>query len=204
MGEGSHRPAHALEWAMMRRSLALVFALLPLIFCREALASLAFPLVIQEQLALKAAPECTLCHRTNEGERDTVVRPFGRTAMDKYGLTLINTAKLRTVLADMEKNGDDSDGDGDGDIAELRAGTNPNVPHGTEQDPGDVPRYGFFCASAPRQKGCICAGGAWLAGFLVVGLRISSRRSRRATPGAGENRFMGRRGKTCSRIATTT
>jgi hypothetical protein len=185
---------------MMRRP-ALVLVFLPLIFSREALASLPFPLVIQEQLSLKAAPACTLCHLADPGELGTVVRPFGQTAKDKYGLTLVNTGKLRTVIAEMEANGDDSDGDGDGDIAELRAGTDPNVPHGGQAD--DAPRYGCYCAAVPRQKGCIGAGSAWLAGFFLVGLRISSRRSRRATHGAEGNRFTGRRGRTCSRIATT-
>jgi hypothetical protein len=159
----------------MRRA-ALVLVLLPLVFSRETLASKAFPPVIQEQLSLKAAPECTLCHRTTDGELHTVVQPFGLTAMG-YGLTLINTAKLRTVIADMEANGDDSDGDGDGDIFELRNGTNPNVPHGAEQGPDDAPRYGFYCATARPGNTSRGAPAAWAAGFFFA-LFIAARRRR--------------------------
>jgi hypothetical protein len=163
--------------AMMRRA-ALVLVLLPLTFSREALASKNFPPFIQQQLRLPAAPECTLCHQTNEGELDTVVRPFGLTAR-KYGLIPINTGKLSTVIAEMEKNGDDSDGDGDGDIFELRNGTNPNIPHGAEQGPDDAPRYGLYCATVPGGHRSLGAPAAWAAGFFLAAWRASSRRGRR-------------------------
>jgi hypothetical protein len=163
----------------MRRA-ALVLVLLAPSFSREALASERFLTVIQE-LSSKATLECTVCHLTNEGKPGTVVRPFGRTAKDKYNLTFFaDDGTLKKIIADMEKNGDDSDGDGDGDIFELRSGTNPNIPHGADQAPDDAPRYGFFCATVPGRQGSLGVLSAWLAALIFAALHIASRRRRAA------------------------
>lgn len=108
----------------MTQRLALLLALaLP----ASALASPTYPPRIKSQLSMSVEPQCTLCHTTNTGGRGTVTTPFGRTAMNTYGLTSNNVNLLATVLQRMEADGVDSDGDGTGDIAELRAGRNPNV-----------------------------------------------------------------------------
>jgi hypothetical protein len=163
----------------MMRCAALVLFLLSLLFSREALASERFLPTIQ-QLSSKVVLECTLCHLTNYGERGTVRRPFGRTAMEKYNLTFFaDDGTLQKVIADMEKNGDDSDGDGDGDIFELRNGTNPNIPHGAEQGPDDAPRYGLYCAAIPARHGTRGTPAAWAAGFFVALFTAVRRRRRR-------------------------
>lgn len=53
---------------------ATVVALLP---ARAALASPDYPAVLEETLQMPCAPQCTVCHRDNNGGLGTVVQPFG-------------------------------------------------------------------------------------------------------------------------------
>lgn len=96
--------------------------------------------------------------------------PFG-TAMRSRGLTAYDDASVRTALDALEAEHKDSDGDGTPDIAELRAGTNPNAAAGEEVV---VPDYGCTIAG-----GRACPSGLqttyWLMGAAVA-IRLLRRR----------------------------
>lgn len=145
-----------------------------------ALASLSFPPVIQSELGLVKAPDCTLCHRTDAGGFGTVTRPFGRTMMSQLGLTAANTAALRSALSGADAAKFDSDDDGVSDIDELRMGTDPNVgTSGVEAAP-EVPLPQTGCALRANPSESPWSATAALV-VVVAGLALQSRRSGRAT-----------------------
>lgn len=89
-------------------------------------ASPVYPGTVKRTLGLQKIPQCTLCHQSLAGGTGTAVQPFAL-AVRERGLTgLSNIQKLQEVLAQLETEAVDTDGDGVGDIAELKAGTNPN------------------------------------------------------------------------------
>ncbi len=149
-------------------------ALLALLAPSAAFASPTYPPTIQAQLGLAQAPDCTLCHRDDVGGIGTVVRPFGRTMVERFGLTGgSTTAALRAALEGDDAEHVDSDGDGIADIDELRAGTNPNVgASGVEVAP-DVPLPETGCAFA----GASATGGTALLMLVGVGLVLARRRT---------------------------
>lgn len=156
--------------------LASAFALL--LIAPVARASETFPDVIKTELKLAEAPLCTVCHQTLIGGRMTITKPFGITLQTKYGLRQLDVTGLKNALAQMQMKNppDDSDGDGIGDIAELIAGTDPNVKTGeTAVDEG--PNYGCQCSTARTNRGFSAGALAWAAGAAIAGLR--ARRSRR-------------------------
>ena len=146
-----------------------------------AFASLSFPPVIQNQLALAKAPDCTLCHRSDAGGVGTVIRPFGRTMMTQFGLQSANLASLRAALSGSEAAQFDSDGDGTSDIEELRMGSDPNVGvSGVEAAP-EVPLPQTGCALGARSPGPSPAGGVAALAVGLLGLALMRRGSRHAT-----------------------
>ena len=86
-----------------------------------------YPEFVQSELGLAAAPECTLCHLTNEGQENTVRRPFGLQVLSHNGMGGGSRGSIRSALQAMEADGTDSDGDGRLDIPELQAGGDPNI-----------------------------------------------------------------------------
>ncbi|HEY0462960.1 MAG TPA: thrombospondin type 3 repeat-containing protein [Polyangiaceae bacterium] len=164
--------------SILRRTLQLSVVVAWTLFgASTALASITFPPVIQSELSLAGAPECTLCHRSDLGGVGTVVRPFGRTMMTQFGLMSGNIAALRAGLAGSEAAQLDSDGDGTSDIDELRMGSDPNVGVSGMEAAPEVPLPQTGCAlSAPSPTG----GGAALA-IVLLGLALRRRGSARAT-----------------------
>ena len=154
---------------MTRAVLRLSFAFVALLFSPVALASDPFPETVRAQLNLATAPLCTLCHETMIGGLGTVIKPFGVTVQKKYGATMQDIQGLRNALMQMQVNGDDSDEDGVSDIAELLAGTDPNVPTGGVAK--DERRYGCYCSSPGVRSDWSAAGAAWLSGFVLSGWR---------------------------------
>jgi uncharacterized protein (TIGR03382 family) len=109
-----------------------------------ALATPSFPGAIGANLGLATEPSCTLCHQ-GVTARGTVVTPFG-TAMREAGLVAYDEASLRNALTTLETQRADSNGDGEADIAQLRAGEDPNRTVGAGDQPQLLePRYG--CSS---------------------------------------------------------
>ena len=93
----------------------------------RAEASLNYPEAIQDHLGLTMLPECTLCHATELGGDGTVDEPFGLTANMLGAGGDNDTSSLIVALNQMQSRNTNSDGDFVGDVAELRAGTDPNV-----------------------------------------------------------------------------
>jgi hypothetical protein len=105
-------------------------------------ASPSFPGVVQVETSAVVA--CTLCHTDPGGGGGNVKQPVG-VALVSRGLFAGDDAGLVLALTQLEEDNTDSDGDGVSDVAELRAGLDPNVAGGTE--PAVNPQYGFGCSS---------------------------------------------------------
>jgi hypothetical protein len=112
------------------------------------LASPEYPGLLQDELDMPCAPQCTVCHRDTNGGTGTAITPFAVT-MREEGLRGGNQpARMRTALDGLTMGGYDSDGDGRSDIEELRDGANPN-------QPGDgllCAQYGCGSSVVPNQR----------------------------------------------------
>jgi MYXO-CTERM domain-containing protein len=159
---------------MISRALPVLLACL---LARSAFASPTYPAIIQSELQLMQAPDCTLCHRDDLGGAGTVIRPFGRTLMGHFQLTGGNNiAALKAALAGDEAQHSDSDGDGVGDIDELLMNTNPNVGVSGVETAPDVPLPETGCALA---HGAPSGGAAWGLTLAALSLFFARRRHSR-------------------------
>jgi hypothetical protein len=102
-----------------------------------AFASGQFPGLIQTKYGLAASPpqSCSLCHVNGITAVGTVNTPIG-TALRARGLMLLSDSSLMTALDQLAADAVDSDKDGVTDVAELMAGTNPNVADQSQTDGG--------------------------------------------------------------------
>lgn len=110
----------------LRRWLGLALSLAVLQHATLAGASEIYPATLQSWFSLDQEPACTLCHRDNDGEKDTVVRPFGRALMNAGATGSNNLAALESALQTLIDERTDSDGDGRADVQELAMGGDPN------------------------------------------------------------------------------
>ena len=103
-------------------------ALLLLVIAAPAFATDTFPATIQTKYGLSDLPPelCALCHTNGITGSGTVNTPIGR-ALRMRGLTANNAASLNAALDALATDAVDSDNDGVTDVAELMAGTSPNV-----------------------------------------------------------------------------
>jgi hypothetical protein len=135
---------------------AQVFPMASMVFTltSTAFATTSFPPVIRTELGLDAAPSCGLCHASTSGGGE-VTKAFGK-ATKAAGTVKFNDATLKAALTKLATDKTDSDGDGQGDIAELKAGTDPNV-----SNPGAVPTTTPPAAgSSSSSSGCTVAADA--------------------------------------------
>jgi hypothetical protein len=87
-----------------------------------------FPPAVQQNLALAAAPDCSICHTDgDQGGLGTVNTPFGKN-MRARGLVAFDANSLATALDQMASEDVNSAGDCLDDIDELKAGHDPNEP----------------------------------------------------------------------------
>lgn len=112
-----------------------------------ASASPTFPGVVQGELALAAAPECTLCHTTPSGGFGTANTAFA-TYMRSRGLRAGDAGSLRGALAASTAERRDSDNDGVSDLDELKRGADPNAAGADAVEP---PAYGCGGRVAARE-----------------------------------------------------
>jgi MYXO-CTERM domain-containing protein len=142
----------------------------------SSLASSSYPGEMASHLGGETRPpSCTVCHASNAGGFGTVTKAHGISLMDA-GLVAGSATSLQDALDALESAGTDSDGGGVADIAELRAGTDPNVADDDGGDGGDdgggddTLQYGF-CAATPAQ-------GGGLGGLFALGFALALRRRR--------------------------
>jgi hypothetical protein len=161
---------------LISHMLMLVAVLLVSLHAFTAFASPVYPITIQMQLGLARAPDCTLCHRDDNGGIGTVIRPFGRTMIERFGLTGgSNIAALKSAIEGDDAEHVDSDGDGVPDIDELRAGTDPNVGvSGIESSDVPLPETGCSVAIGAFTR----PGKVWLLGFLFAAVTLAWRERR--------------------------
>ena len=120
------------RWSRVAHGLALSLSVW--LWVPHAVASSEYPKDVQELVDIPCAPSCTLCHRDMTGGYGTVSKPFGLALMSA-GLSANDQQSLIDSLLAVGNSGVDSDGDGSGDIAELKAGNDPNSPGGGELCP---------------------------------------------------------------------
>jgi hypothetical protein len=159
----------------MIRASAIAIPAAVMLSALPASASPTYPEALAGQLELSCAPACTLCHDTMAGGSLTANQRFG-IAVRRLRLASGNTEQLLQVIAQLEANGTDSDGDGTGDVAELRAGGNPN-------DPDNAPLGCYTPPPADDEGGCAVSSvprGTVLP--LIAGLLIAAVMLRRRIP----------------------
>jgi hypothetical protein len=97
-----------------------------LLFLGVARASSIYPGVVESELSMPCAPQCTLCHTNNAGGGGTVTRDFGLAMMDRGLEGGSQRDLLKAALSQMETDAVDSNADGVTDIDALIAGEDPN------------------------------------------------------------------------------
>lgn len=154
----------------MKNGLFVAALLLHASLTEAASASVAYPALVERHFDIDALPapppSCTLCHSSDQGGNDTVVRPFGR-ALLNLGAEGNDASSLESALGQLERESIDSDRDGVSDVDELRTGDDPNVGSAETPDP---------LAGAPLpQTGCSLGGATtplpaalWLLGAALV------------------------------------
>ena len=155
-------------------------------------ASQAFPEDIKDELALSSKPDCTLCHRNNNGGNDTVKKPFGVELM-QLGAQGKSRGTLLGALRTYDRERYSVDGDTAPDVQELREGSNPNEPDAVGEGgaagvvpPGfdELPLPQTGCAVHRRSESTARRSGNDVLAPLVLGLALAiayavARRQRR-------------------------
>ena len=164
-----HRRRYLTRDDAVPRRLAGFGVLLAMVVAPSARASESYPTALEAALDMSCPPACTTCHTSSSGGELMANTPLGISAR-RAGLEYCNTRQLRDVIATLEANATDSDSDGVPDVAELRAGTDPNAAEGNLEC--YVPEPDEGCALAPRTASNRTHGGG------VVRFRARPRRSR--------------------------
>ncbi|MEN9800564.1 MAG: hypothetical protein RL653_4261 [Pseudomonadota bacterium] len=136
----------------------------------QAHASASFPSVAKDHLSLAQPPPCALCHTNGITGMGTVNTPVG-SALRAEGLQAGSDTSLTSALDALLSAGTDSDGDGTGDIAELKAGRNPNVADGNTADGGTPATDGGSSTGTtpPPKFGCGANAAPGAGGLLALG-----------------------------------
>jgi hypothetical protein len=124
-----------------------------------------FPGQIQSDLALSYQVPCSVCHIKGNTAASTPITPFALSLRSR-GLAG-ERSSLSTALARSEADGVDSDGDGTSDVAELRAGTDPNSSANASIVNDQEPGYGCG-GTAPHGRGATGLAGIFGLAWLFV------------------------------------
>jgi hypothetical protein len=112
-----------------------------LLLATSARAQQEYPGMLQDHLALKYPPPCSLCHAKGNTGTGTVTTPFGW-SMRGRGLVADEPQSVTKALDSLRDAHTDSDGDGAADVDELVAGTDPNSAGSIPIPNGEEPGYG--------------------------------------------------------------
>ncbi|MBX3128315.1 MAG: hypothetical protein KF718_16445 [Polyangiaceae bacterium] len=151
------------------RGALLILLLVPL----PALASPSYPGVVESELETACPPPCAVCHQDQNGGKGTAIKPVAESMIDQ-GLEGDDEASLRAALAGLDRDAVDTDGDGISDIAELKAGTDPNT---DGQAPICGPQYGCGARVCPSARFDFAA---WFVATLALAVAMARRRRRAA------------------------
>lgn len=124
-----------------------------------------FPGQIQSDLSLSYQVPCSVCHIKGNTGASTPIAAFALSLRSR-GLQG-EPSSLLTALSRSESDGVDSDGDGTPDIAELRAGTDPNSSANASIVNDQEPGYGCG-GSAPHGRSGPAAAGIFGLGWLLI------------------------------------
>jgi len=155
-----------------------LLGLLAVSLAPHAAASTSFPAALRSKLGLAQVPYppmgCQLCHQSDAGGLGTATKPFGRSLL-KAGAVGGSVPNLLKALDNLEADGTDSDHDGVSDIAELKAGKDPNVftsSTGMAPPPGeDIPLPETGCELAGLHGSSSIAWALLLGAVLSFGAR---------------------------------
>ena len=156
----------------MRKSMMCAFAGI-FFSAASANATPNFPPGIEQDLDLKTAPDCALCHTDgDQGGLGTVNTPFGKT-IRAQGVVAYDTASLQKALTQMEADEVNSAGACLDDIDELKSGGDPNeaAAPGSCGDGGSSETEsanGSGPASPSASSGCAIARASQNASFSAV------------------------------------
>ncbi|MET0790383.1 MAG: thrombospondin type 3 repeat-containing protein [Polyangiaceae bacterium] len=123
-----------------------------------------FPGRIQSHLGLTYQVPCSVCHIKGNVAASTPITAF---ALSLRSRGLEGESSLDNALNRSEQDGVDSDGDGTTDVAELRAGTDPNSSANANIDGDQEPGYGCG-GTAPHGRGAPAAMSIFGLGWLFV------------------------------------
>jgi hypothetical protein len=124
-----------------------------------------FPGEVARDLSLSYQVPCSVCHINDNTGSSTPITPLAL-SLRARGLTGDNSS-LTSAFAKLESDAVDSDGDGTTDVAELRAGTDPNSSANASIMNDQEPGYGCG-GTAPRGRSAPGAASALaLAWFLL-------------------------------------
>lgn len=154
----------------MRSNLWIPIAFLVLATPRLAAAIPDFPAKLQEYGKMPCAPQCTVCHRDNNGGIGTLIA-FGEAIGGTDSIDIDDPDSLKPALEELAASSEDTDGDGIIDVAELADGQNPNI-KGDSSLCG--PTYGCGATIAKSERTDWLA--ATVALFVSAGLVASWRR----------------------------
>lgn len=130
------------------KALLAVSLFIGLSWCSLAQAVEEFPGEIERDLTLTYQVPCSVCHIKGNTAASTPITPF---ALSLRSRGLEGVSSLSTAITRAEADGVDSDGDGTPDIAELRAGTDPNS--SANASIVNDPEPGYGCGgSAPKGR----------------------------------------------------
>ena len=136
----------------------------------SAAASPTYPGEVKSHLVLPSTPACGLCHSNGVTGIGTVNTPFGK-SLRADGAAAEDVGSLDKALDALKGAKTDSDGDGVDDIAELEAGTDPNVAGGEA-----APELGYGCQARVAPGPDDVTGGAIAAALVGAALFVARRR----------------------------
>lgn len=153
-------------------SLAVALSLAP-----RASASPSYPSLMRRTLELECAPSCLTCHTVEAGGFATANTPLGINLRRMFKAECCDDDGLVRILGELEAAATDSDKDGTSDVAEMKAGTDPNDPEPAAELACE-PNADSGCSAARAANTAIPAS-AWLIVASACALLCFRRRARR-------------------------